>query len=184
MAPIIWIVCHMKKLKDMHISNGSANGIARMTTKLNDERFPSRYMPGYRMFTSLHQRLHDTDGFSVNKMVAGRPGWINVENEQEIPQHFRENPWTNIENKTLQSMVNLSVTTNNTLTISDGAGAAPNRLNYQGNWRRFFKVTALYIQNLFYAWWCVHNLHMWQNDNTQVEHQSHPNTGLVRVLTI
>ena len=51
--------------------SGSANGNARLATRLYTERFSIRHLPVNRVFTRLHQRLRDSGSFEVNKREAG-----------------------------------------------------------------------------------------------------------------
>ena len=63
-----------------------------MAASLYEERFTSRYLPGRRMFTSLHQRLPNTGILSANRIAAGSPMRIRAETEGKLLHHFRENP--------------------------------------------------------------------------------------------
>ena len=61
------------ELADMHLAYGAANGNARQAARLYQERFPNRYLPGHRMFTSIHRRLRERGSFTGRMTVAGRP---------------------------------------------------------------------------------------------------------------
>ena len=70
------------ELVDMHLKYGVAEGNALRTTRMYQDRFPDRKIPGHRFFTYLHERLRDTDNFRVSRVHLGRPGQRIVENEQ------------------------------------------------------------------------------------------------------
>ena len=80
------------EMADVHMAYILAIGNARMDARLHEQRFLNCYLPGHRMITNLHQRLCETASFSANRIAADRSRRIGVENEEEILQHFRENP--------------------------------------------------------------------------------------------
>ena len=80
------------ELADMHLANGAANVNARQAARLYQERFPNRYLPGHRMFTSIHRRLREHGSFTGRMAVAGRPRGVRDIIEEDVLDYFRNKP--------------------------------------------------------------------------------------------
>lgn len=83
-----------EEMADMHMVYGTANGNARRAVRIYQERFPNRHLPDHRMFTALHRRLRENGSFTTNRRGLGRPGRLREDMEEDVLQHFRENPGT------------------------------------------------------------------------------------------
>ena len=82
------------EMADMHFTYGSADGNARRAARMYQERYPNRQVPDHRLFTALHRRLCENGSFSANRVDAGHPRQFDLDQEDDVLEHFRRNPRT------------------------------------------------------------------------------------------
>ena len=74
------------------LTNGNANEARRIYA----ERYPQRHIPCHTTFSRLDQCIRDTGEFHVNKRDSGANRNVrNVNYEDQVLQHFENNPQTN-----------------------------------------------------------------------------------------
>lgn len=82
------------ELADIHYIYGLADGNSNAARRLYAERFPRRRLPNRRIFLAVHHCLRENSSFDVRREI-GRPRNARiVQFEEEVLEHFDENPST------------------------------------------------------------------------------------------